>query len=635
MMLASASSFADGDSFNEKEYQEAKELQHKLYEGADNPDWFERTIKRCDSLYHVGERQKNYVVMAEALYLKSYVYIHNDDYQQNMVDTMMKALDIVRSHKNMSIYFLYYMQYCEWLGHVDEKIVETKTMISETEQYDGMHEFTAGGYQLLGNVYSESMCDYVTANEMYSKAEALMKKFPELDRALLDLPLYMGVNYANLGMRDKAMEYIEQFRAKNIDTPEGSPNEYVLLRMELIVAYYFDDKKKASAIFNEILDHPIWAQVSPGEKAWVSMMAYTCTGRYVEAEACIPELMKNDSECINNYVYVRRLYEKWGKHREALIYADKCREYSDSVRRVSEQREMKSMDSRMMKVAMDGEAERANSRQLLIILVSAAIIFLFVVFTMAVFLYRRRRHAKLLTQKNQELVEARDEAVKAGEMKSEFIRNMSHELRTPIHQINGFASILSFSAADLDPDSISEITTNINDSSISLTSFIDNIIFLSSLDSDSRQPVLEELSPATIVEAAVAAALRRPAEGVTVNNVVDVPEDVLIATNKQMLTNALVALIDNAIKYTTEGSVTISAVATDDDIRFIVEDTGCGVPEGMEEKIFQRFVKVDDFIPGIGIGLTICRAVADSLGATVSLDRTYTQGSRFIFCIPR
>ena len=634
-MLATVSSFADGDKYNEKEYEDAEKLEHKLYEGAENPDWLQHAVWRCDSLYRVGERQDNYVVMAEALYLKSYVYIHNDDYDREMVDTMTKALEIVRKHNNMSIYFLYYMQYCEWLGHVDEKIVETKRLISETEQYDGMHEFTASGYQLLGNVYSESMCDYVTASEMYSKAEELQKKFPELGRALLDLPLLQGVNYANLGMRDKALRYIELFRKNNVDTPEGSPNEYVLLRMELIVAYALDDNAKANAIYSKISNHPIWAQVSPGEKAWVMMMSYICTERYAEAEALIPDLMSNDSECINNYVYVRRLYEKWGRHREALLYADKCREFSDSVRRVSEQRELKSMDSRMMAITLDGEAERAHSRQMLIILVSAAVIFIVVVIMMAIILYRRRLHTRQLTLKNQELVEARDEAVKAGEMKSEFINNMSHELRTPIHQINGFASVLTYGADALDVDSLNEITANINDASISLTSSIDNIIFLSSLDSDPHPTVRDEVSPAEVLETAFASVMRRLADGITVTQNADVPADLTITTNKQMLHKALLAIIDNAIKFTSQGSISLSVKASDDTVDFIVEDTGCGVPEGMEEKIFQRFVKVDDFVPGIGIGLSISQTVADSLGAKVYLDRTYTSGARFIFSIPR
>lgn len=635
LMLATVGSFADGDKYNEKEYEEAVKLEHKLYEGAEDPNWLLNTVKRCDSLYKVGERQKNYVVMAEALYLKSYVYIHSDEYNREMVSTMNKAREIVRNHNNMSIYFLYYMQYCEWLGHVDEKIVETKAMISEAEQYEGMHEYTAGGYQLLGNVYSESMCDYVTAAEMYSKAEELKKKFPELDRALLDLPLLQGVNYANLGMRDKAQQHIELFRHDNIDTPVGSPNEYVLLRMELVVAYALDDKKKVDTIFRQIVNHPIWVQVSPGEKAWVKMMGYTCTGRYAEAEKLIPDLMENDSECVNNYVYVRRLYEKWGHHSEALLYADKCRQFSDSVRRVSEQREFKSMDSRMMKITMDGEAERAHSRQMLIMLVSGAVIFLVVVTMMAFILYRRRRHARQLMLKNQELVAARDEAVKAGEMKSEFIRNMTHELRTPIHQINGFASVLSYGAEELDVDTLNDITTNINDASTSLTSFIDNIIYLASLDSDPNPPVIQEVSPARVLKAALTSVLRRPAEGVEIVQNVNVPDDLGLTTNEQMLHNALAVLIDNAIKFTAQGSITLSVSATDEDVSFVVEDTGCGVPEGMEEKIFQRFVKADDFVPGIGIGLAICKIVADSLGATITLDRSYTLGSRFILKMPR
>lgn len=628
-MLSALVARADGESYNEKEYREAVMLQNKLYEGAEREDWLERTVARCDSLYEVGKRQGNYMVMAEGLYLKSYVYIHNDDYVDKMQRCMYEAMSLVKQHHNMSAYFLYYMQYCEWLGRVDDKVVETKMLIAETEEYEGMHEFTASGYELLGNVYSESMCDYVTANEMYQKAYALMQKYPELSTALLDLPLYMGVNYANLGDIDKAYEQASLFRTKNKNIPAGSPNEYVLKRSELIMAYACNDKKQIEKLYRQLSDNPIWSQISIGEMAWIQMMYYTTVGRFAEAESVIPQLMQNDSECVNNYVYIRRMYEKWGHYDKALLYADSCRDFSDSVRRVSEAKEFKSLDSRMMQITMDGEAERSRSKQMLTVLVCAAVVFFIIVAMMNIMLRRRKRHAQQLEDKNAELIEARDEAVKAGEMKSEFIRNMSHELRTPIHQLDGFATILGDSSMELDADSIRDITQNINAASMALTGAIDNIIYLSSLDSDIRKPEMENVLLAGVIDNAVSS-MGKIDKPITVVKQIDLPEGYTLYTNERMLVRALGCLLNNAVKFTNEGTITVAASVVDEQLTISVSDTGCGIEKGREEDIFERFVKIDSFVPGIGLGLSICRAAAYRLGFDVFVDTTYTGGARFV-----
>lgn len=628
-LLSALVARADGDSYNEKEYDDAVKLQHKLYEGADRDDWIEHTVARCDSLYEVGKRQNNYMVMAEALYLKSYVYIHNDDYVDKTQKCMYEAMSLVKKHKNMSVYFIYYMQYCEWLSRVDDKVVETKMLIAETEEFEDMHEFTASGYQLLGNVYSESMCDYITANEMYQKAFALMKKYPELSTALLDLPLYIGVNYANLGFIDKAYAQAELFRQNNRDIPAGSPNEYVLKRTELIMAYACNDRKQIDELYRQVSSNPIWSQVSVGEIAWIQMMYYTTMGRYAEAEGVIPQLMQNDGGCVNNYVYIRRMYEKWGRYDKALLYADSCKAFSDSVRRVSEAKEFKSLDSRMMQITMDGEAERSRNKQMLTVLVSVAVVFLVVVGMMNIMLRRRKRHALQLQEKNAELTEARDEAVKAGEMKSEFIRNMSHELRTPIHQLDGFATILGDSGMELDAESIKEITKNINNASSALTGAIDNIIYLSSLDSDVRKPEMENVVLAGIIDNAVSS-MGKIDKPINVIKQIDLPEGYCLYTNERMLMRALSCLLDNAVKFTNEGTIIVAASVVDEQLAISVSDTGCGIEKGREEDIFERFVKIDSFVPGIGLGLSICRAAAYRLGFDVFVDTKYTGGARFV-----
>ena len=131
--------------------------------------------------------------------------------------------------------------------------------------------------------------------------------------------------------------------------------------------------------------------------------------------------------------------------------------------------------------------------------------------------------------------------------------------------------------------------------------------------------------------------------GVTINlDMGDVPDDTMVMTNGEMLQHLLRCLCSNAAKFTPEGSITINTQLIPDGadtskklLRISVTDTGIGIPEGEEEHIFERFVKLNNFIPGTGLGLSLARLLAGHLGGRVYLDKTAsTQGSCFALEIP-
>ena len=93
-------------------------------------------------------------------------------------------------------------------------------------------------------------------------------------------------------------------------------------------------------------------------------------------------------------------------------------------------------------------------------------------------------------------------------------------------------------------------------------------------------------------------------------------------------------MLENACKYTEKGSITLRASETDQRLCITVEDTGCGIPKKDADKIFERFVKLDSFKEGIGLGLPLSRKLAEQLGGTVKLDTSYTGGARFVICLP-
>ena len=111
--------------------------------------------------------------------------------------------------------------------------------------------------------------------------------------------------------------------------------------------------------------------------------------------------------------------------------------------------------------------------------------------------------------------------------------------------------------------------------------------------------------------------------------------DYEIMTSEVLLRRIVDTLIDNAIKNTSQGSITIHTDVADDVLNISIEDTGTGVPEGEEEHIFERFVKLDDFKKGLGLGLSLCRALCQRLDGNVVFDKTYQgPGARFVVTLP-
>ena len=112
------------------------------------------------------------------------------------------------------------------------------------------------------------------------------------------------------------------------------------------------------------------------------------------------------------------------------------------------------------------------------------------------------------------------------------------------------------------------------------------------------------------------------------------PSDFELTTNKDLLRRIVDTLTDNAVKNTLQGSITIHSSVADNMLTISVEDTGTGIPQGEEEHIFERFVKLDDFKKGLGLGLPLCRTLCQRLGGTVTLDTSYHPGARFVVTLP-
>ena len=111
-------------------------------------------------------------------------------------------------------------------------------------------------------------------------------------------------------------------------------------------------------------------------------------------------------------------------------------------------------------------------------------------------------------------------------------------------------------------------------------------------------------------------------------------EELSLQTNEQAATRALVLLLDNAERYTKEGSITLTIEQKGDKVQFVVEDTGIGIPASEAEHIFDEFVQLNEYDMGTGIGLTVARSICRRMGGDIVLDTSYTGGARFVMILP-
>ena len=262
-----------------------------------------------------------------------------------------------------------------------------------------------------------------------------------------------------------------------------------------------------------------------------------------------------------------------------------------------------------------------------------------------IFLWQQRKlNAKLhraknkLNEQNRTLIKAEEELRKAKEvaeqsnwLKTMFIQNMSHEIRTPLNSIVGFSGVL----VDMldEKEDIGQYVALIESNSKLLLKLVGDILDISILDSE-----VEIKHNAVDVNACCQASI--DAAGASFDPGVKLIfepacDELIINSNYNYIVQVLDNLLGNASKFTHEGSVTLAyeVKKEENQLSFTVTDTGIGIPVEEQERVFERFVKLDNFSQGAGLGLSICRIVAERLGGYLRIDKGYTQGTRVIFCV--
>jgi len=339
------------------------------------------------------------------------------------------------------------------------------------------------------------------------------------------------------------------------------------------------------------------------------------------------------------------------KTREELLMADKQQNLLKltntrlelnnkelALQRQKTENEKQRADTKHQIELFHASEQQAKTNKLLILVLVFFLIVLAISF-IAYIILRKRSSRQLkkemieVTKTRNEAETARNEAVKANKLKSQFMQNMSHEIRTPLNAIVGFSDMLADQSIPTDDNEKEEFAKLIHTNSNILTTLINDILDISIFETGTYKLIFEKISVSKLCMQATDSVQNLVPKGVKLKCIIP-NEDIILNTDELRVQQLLTNFLTNACKYTEKGSITLAYERTENNIIFSVTDTGCGISPENADRIFQRFEKLNPFKQGSGLGLNICQHIAELLHGEVKLDTQYTKGSRFLFIHP-
>ncbi|MBQ9678157.1 MAG: hypothetical protein IJV44_08490 [Prevotella sp.] len=447
------------------------------------------------------------------------------------------------------------------------------------------------------------------------------------------IPIYMDL--ANIEMDTKAEDAMRHLNcAITIIKANGGRYEYSdAIAFKAIIAYAMRDWKTVNTAYEEYmrLKDTLGKDFSTTYYHYVNICKNVADHHYEEAIR-LTNLLTNSTD---TYKFQTEIYEIAGDTIKAFKAQKHYAFVKDSVNNVIMSEEMVGSANDLALAERQSESYQKSSKRMkwsMLALVPVACLMPF-----AACKINKRRYTKRLQQQNKELKIAKDKAKEAERMKINFIQNMTHEVRTPLNIISGFAQVISDPNADISKEERAEIANRIAKSTNNIVNIVNEILDISGKESihyidrsdlihcnETAKNVLKDFDD--------------EGKGYKIRFESSLKDSYKLMTNAKEMEKILHNLLNNACKFTEQGTITLSCYHDEvesDMVCFSVTDTGKGIKEGEEEKIFEHFYKVDAYKEGVGLGLPLARRVARQMGGDVVLDTSYHEGSRFILKLPK
>ena len=340
-----------------------------------------------------------------------------------------------------------------------------------------------------------------------------------------------------------------------------------------------------------------------------------------------------------------KVYEKLGLYREALADQRESEALKDSLNQAKNREQLNRLNKRFALNELQSQNDLLKQRSrfttggvAMIIGIGAILVFLVLNSRwnrkLQIKNTQLQRERNVVVAQNKQLEIERDHAEAASRAKTAFMQSMTHEIRTPLNAISGFTQVLNMKDIELPEAERMDFCNRIEENTRLLTTILDNLLLISDMESRSELPPPETCVVSAVATQAIDMVRSLVANTVNLDCQCELPVDWAIDSYPHMIHIVLTKLLENAAKFTTVGSITLKVIQEDSTLHFSVVDTGPGIPPDKKEYIFERFTKLDSFVQGTGLGLTVARMIAERLDGTLNLDTEYTNGSKFDFILP-
>lgn len=360
------------------------------------------------------------------------------------------------------------------------------------------------------------------------------------------------------------------------------------------------------------------------------------TGAHEAALTAYNDFLQTEYARINHNIYKEALLEKadllvkMGNKEEAYGQYDKVFSYIKTSFEKNYPKEIDRLCTRFQadQLAYQNERDRIVSMRFYLAGIIVSVLFLIFLLVLGWKKIFRLKHSQM----RQEAM--KEKAVQAIQRKNMFLSNMSHEVRTPLNAIVGFSAVLTDEDESFDDESRREFSEIIKVNSFQLLKLINDILDFSDFENDNITFNIRTHDAVKLCNEVVETVMASRKLEVEMRFDTDLSV-LMLDTDDARLRQVLINLLVNATKFTEQGSIVLELKMADAGTAlFSVTDTGCGIPPEKQHLIFERFEKLNDFVQGSGLGLSICQLIVKYMNGKLWVDSGYTRGARFCFTHP-
>lgn len=612
-------------------------------------------VRMADTLFRMAARQGDERMQAVALCNKlDYHY-----YQNKQLDSVLHYVTIVKDFARKTNQPKYY--YFVWSKRLinfyikrhqnNIALYEANNMMKEAEQEKYM-DGIASAYNVLASVYYLKGFINLAIENKEKEIEIILEH--DLDKYNLSTAYSTLVDlYCGAEEMDKASDCLKKCAACIYSSTQEF---YYYIRTAQYYLLVEDHKQSWEYLQKAKVLSDSKKEVHKNLLDYYNMLKkyYRLTKQFEKALKVQDYIMANfklgNMSYIDDKLNRASIYYQMGNMNKAARYYREYYLLNDSTKNVNEDItasefaamlgvERLNLEKSKLQQEMQ-QRDLANKQRIIIFLIVLLVLAFFIFYREHLLNGRLRNSQRQLSDKNRELLEsqkalelAKERAEDGSRMKSEFIQNMSHEIRTPLNSIVGFSQILSSYFSD--NDETKEYAHIIEQNSTSLLQLITDVLDLSYLDGEHDIPTQTIADITGVCQTCIdqVRALLKPDV-----KLIFTPErkEFTMQTNPDRISQILMNLLQNAAKFTKQGSITLSYHIREDEklVLIYVTDTGVGIPADKQEAVFERFTKLDTFVPGTGLGLSISRMIAEKMGGSLVIDHTYSTGCRFVLTLP-